>query len=249
MQVRLSWRSELRVLWTCLALAACQTPPAPLAQAAVPPAPDPSPVNGVGYILFNATINQGSSRLLVEELDRLQAKGARVIDLGINSPGGVITAAQSIVAEMDRLHADDGITFNAYDLRMVASAATLVFLDAQGRYAAPQSGFVFHAPFAVAGGALSAETLRKDADELDHDTQMFRDVLLARTHLTKQQVDVYVTRTVLLSTDDAQHDGVIDAVQRMIVPKGTRIWVIKTKPKPVQAPGPPATQEAGSSPS
>lgn len=132
---------------------------------------------------------------------------------------------------MDRLHAADGVTFAAYDLHLVASAATLVFLDAQGRYAVPRSGFVFHAPFALAAGALSAATLRKDADQIDATTQAFRDVLLARTHLTRDQADVYVTRTVLLSTDDAQQDGVIDGVRRFTLPRGARAWSIRVKPK------------------
>ena len=66
--------------------------------------------------------------------------------------------------------------------------------------------------------------------QIDQDSQMFRDVLLACTHLTKQQIDVYVSRTVVLSTDDAQHDGVIDAVRSPTSPKGARGWVIRTTP-------------------
>jgi ATP-dependent protease ClpP protease subunit len=228
MQVCRRLCSRLQALCACLALAACQPPP-PLAQTAT--APEPSPVNGIGYIIFAAPINRGSSALLIKDMDRLQAQGAREIDLAMNSAGGEIIPAESIVTEMDRLHVQDGIIFNAYDLHFVASAAALVFLDAQGRYAVPHSGFLFHAPALMAAGVFSAEALRKGADQVDRDTQMFRDVLLARTHLTRQQIDVYVSRTVVLSTDDALHDGVIDAVKGLTVPKDTRAWVIKTKPK------------------
>ena len=185
MQVRFPLRSAFCALVACLALSACQTPPAAIAQA--PAAPEPSPVNGIGYVVLASPINRGSSRLLIDDLDKLQAQGVHEIVLGINSPGGDIDA-QTIVAEMDRLHDQDGITFNAYNLRLVASTATLVFLDAQGRYAVPRSDFIFHTPFGLQSGTFSAETLRKNADQLDRDTQMFRDVLLARTHLTKQQV-------------------------------------------------------------
>lgn len=235
MRVGLPLRPEFRVLVACLALSACQDAPGVIAQAPAPP--EPSPVNGIGYVVFASPINRGTSRLLIDDLDKLQAQGAREIVLGLNSPGGEIDAAQTIVAEMDRLHDQDGIKFSAYNLRLVASAATLVFLDAQGRYAVPHSGFIFHAPFALQNGAFSSETLRKNADRLDRDTQMFRDVLLARTHLTKQQVDVYVSRTVVLSPDDAQHDGVIDAVQAVLAPKDARAWLIKVKPK-ATAPNP-----------
>ena len=220
---------SLQAIATCLTLAACQPPQVPLAQTT---APEPLPVDGVGYIVFATVINRGSSALLIQDIDKLQAQGAREIDLEINSPGGEINAAKSIVAEMDRLHAEDGVIFNAYNIRLVASAAALVFLDAQGRYAAPRSGFLFHAPYMIAAGTFSAETLRKNADQIDKDTQLFRDALLARTHLTKQQIDVYVSRMVVLSTDDAQHDGVIDAVRSPTAPKNARAWFIKTKPRP-----------------
>ena len=246
-QVEYWLRSRLRAIGICLTLTACQPPPPPLAHAG--PVPEPSPINGVGYIVFAAAINRGSSALLIEDFDKLQAEGAHQIDLVINSPGGEVNAAQSIVAEMDRLHAEDGVIFNAYNIRLVASSATLVFLDAQGRYATPRAGFLFHAPFMMGSGTFSAEVLRKNADEIDQDTQMFRDALRAHTHLTKQQIDVYVSRTVVLSADDAQHDGVIDAIGSPVSPKDARAWVIRAKPKtplPTQGtPNHPATQETG----
>ena len=227
MRFRWSFRPGSRALVAGLALAGCQPGVAPPV-----PAPEPSPVNGIGYVVFSAPIDRGSSALLIQDLDRLQAGGAREIDLGINSPGGQVEAAESIVAEMNRLHAEDGVTFSAFDLGLVASAAALVFLDAQNRYAAPRSGFILHAPYAMAVGTFSAEALRKEADQIDRAAQLFRDVLLARTHLNRQQVEVYVTRTVLLSADDAQHDGVIDAVRPLAPPREARAWLIKAKPRP-----------------
>ena len=219
----------LRTIGACLLLAGCDQPPDPITRAAA--LPEPSPIDGVGYIVFSAPITAKSSALLITDIDKLQAQGAREIDLAINSAGGEISAAQSIVGEMDRLHAASGVVFNAYDIHLVASAATLVFLDAQGRYAVPHSGFIFHAPFMIGSGAFSAETLRKGADQIDRDTQVFRDVLLARTHLTRQQIDVYVSRTVVLSTNDAQDDGVIDAVRTLALPKDARCWIIMAKQK------------------
>lgn len=208
---------------------------------------------GVGYIVFDAQINRATSADLIKDFDSLQAQGAREISLGINSPGGDFKAAESIVAEMDRLHAADGIVFTAYNLRFVASAATLVFLNAQHRYAVSRSAFLFHAPVDVAAGTFSAEALRKAADEVDQATQTFRTVLLARTRLTRQQADVYVTRTVALSSTDAQQDGVIDAVQSPSPPKGAREWLIKTRPRQPVRPAPdaqePPNQPASTSPS
>ncbi len=235
MRDRVRAHRRLAAAAICLALAACQPPPpAPLAQA-----PDPSPVDGIGYVFLEGPISRGSSALLIGDLDKLQAQGAREIALGINSAGGEVDAAQAVVAEMDRLHAQAGITFDAYDLRLVASAATLPFLDAQARYAAPHSGFLFHAPFMAGAGTFSAQTLRQEADRIDRAAAMFRQALLARTHLTAQQADVYTTRTVLLSTEDALNDGVIDAVRAMTPPKQARAWVVRSQrktPAPASSP-------------
>ena len=191
---------------------------------------DVLPVDGIGYVVLNAPIVRSTSTLLIKDFEKLSAEGAHEIDLGINSPGGVVSAAEAIVAAMDRLHADKGVTFNAYELQFVASAATLVFLDAQKRYALPHSTFVFHAPFVLAAGMFDAETLRKSADVIDRDTQLFRDVLLARTHLTRGEIDVYVSRTVVLSADDAQQDGVIDAVKAMKAPREASYWTVEPQP-------------------
>ena len=86
-------------------------------------------------------------------------------------------------------------------------------------------------------GTFSAQTLRREADRIDRAAAMFRQALLARTHLTAQQADVYTSRTVLLSTEDALNDGVIDAVRTLAPPKHARAWVIRSKLKtPTPAP-------------
>lgn len=82
-----SRRSKLRALGFCVVLAACQTPRESPAEA-LTPLPDPSPVEGVGYVLFDAPVTPKTSALLIEDMDKLQARGAREIDLGINSLGG-----------------------------------------------------------------------------------------------------------------------------------------------------------------
>ncbi len=229
----------LRALALCTALAACQSPTAE--QAAPAPMVPAAPVDGVGYVVFDAIINHASSAALIKDFEALQAQGAHEIDVAMSSPGGVVDDAQSIVAAMDRLHTEHGVVFTVYDMRLVASAATLVFLNAQSRYATPRSSFVFHAVSLLAVGSFSAERLRQDADRIDRDTQMFRELLLRRTRLTRPQVDVYVSRAVVLSADDALQDGVIDAIRAPTAPKGAGAWVIRSKPRPTPAAPAPAT--------
>ena len=191
---------------------------------------EPVPVNGVGYVVFNAPINQGSRGLLMADIEKLRLAGASEIDLGMNSPGGEVGAAQGIVDDMSRLHAQYGTTFKAYNLGLVASAATYVFLNAQTRYAQPRSTFLFHAAGAVSTGAVSAENLRDEAAKIEAYESIVRRTLKARTRLNDAEATTYIRRTVLLNADDARRDGIVDDIATFLVPKGGESWVITVKP-------------------
>ena len=207
------------------ALASCQTVPAPAQEAITF-----IPVNGVGSVFLNAPITASSRALLLADIDKLIDAGARTIRLAINSPGGEITAAQDIVDYMVRSNANRGVTFECYDVGMVASAATYVFLNAQRRYARANSGFLFHAAGMVSTGPVSAERLREEATKIDAYERAVRATLKARTRLTDAAIDVYLHRTVVLNADDAQRDGVVDAIANFPTSPGGRVITIAVRP-------------------
>jgi ATP-dependent protease ClpP protease subunit len=218
-----------------LGLVGCQQPAAVTAQ------PEPVAVDGVGYILFNAAIVPSSRDMLIADMDRLVASGAHEIHLAINSPGGVIDSAQAIIDAMNRLHEQKAVTFKAYNIGTVASAASFVFLAAQDRYTAPKSAFLFHAPSAVANGPMNAESMREEADKLDAYERTMRAMLKARTRLTDADAMTYVRRTVVLGPDDARRDGVVDGIAVFTVPHGARAWAITTRPTAATAARPVTT--------
>ncbi len=216
------------------ALAGCQQPLAS-AQAM----PDPAPVDGVGFLVFNAPIVPRTRDMFIADVDKFRDAGAREIDLAMNSPGGDIDAAQAIVDHMVLLHEHDGITFKAYDIGVVASAATFVFLNAQERFSAARGFFVFHAAGMLSNGLVSAERLREQADKIEAYEKVVGTTLKARTRLTDSEVETYLHRTVLLNSDDARRDGIVDAIATPPAPKGARSWVIAFKPaRPGAAPHP-----------
>ena len=202
------------------------------------PAPDPAPVDGIGYVVFNAPIVSSSRDLFIADVDRLRNAGAREIHLGMNSPGGEIDAARGIVDYMNRQHDQNGIVFKAYNVGVVASAATYIFLNAQDRYTTAQGVFLFHAAGVVGKGLINAQMLRDQADKLDAYERTVRATLKARTKLTDAEALTYVRRTVLLNSDDARRDGVVDAVSPFVLPKTGRVWVIQSKPPAGTAPRP-----------
>ena len=216
-----------------LSLAGCQ-PPAQQAQQVRVAQPDPEPVNGVGYLVLNAPINESSRDLFITDIDKLRRAGATEIHLGINSPGGDVDAARGMVDYMARLHRE-GITWKAYNLRLVASAATYVFLNAQDRYTAPNSAFLFHAAGLMSNGPVNAQNLRDEADKLDEYERTIRALLKARTRLNDAETLTYVRRTVVLNPDDARRDGVVDGIATFSVPTGARTWVIAPRVQPGSA--------------
>ena len=220
----------------CLAtLAACQ--PAPPPTAATQP---PVPHLGVGYLVFSAPIVPRSRDLFIADLDKLVEAGATEIRLAINSPGGEIDAAQGMVDHMARLTAR-GIRFTAYNVGVVASAASYVFLNAQTRYTAARGTFLFHAAGYVANGPADAQTLRESAAKLDAYERTVRTTLKARSRLTDGEAQTYVRRTVLLNAEDARRDGIVDGVAEFTVPKEARTWVIATRPSTPAPPKPPSS--------
>ena len=232
-------RSLASIIGALCALAGCAQP---VTQATAQP--DPVPVDGVGYVIFNAPINASSRDLLLADIEKFRGKGATEIRIGMNSPGGEIDAAQGIVDYMNRMHERNGVTFKAYNLGLVASAATYVFLNAQERYSAPASAFLFHAAGAVSTGLVTAQNLRESADKLDVYERILRAVMARRTRLSDAETLTYVRRTVVLNADDARRDGIVDAIGIFSVPKGARGWVIATRPiaRATTRPGP---SEAG----
>lgn len=222
------------ILFLCL-LAGCEPAAAP-PRAAVP---EPVPFEGVGYLLFNSPIIPASRDLFIAEVDKFHAAGAREIDIALNSPGGDIEAAQGIVDYMNRLHERDGVTFKAYNVGLVASAATFLFLNAQNRYSIERGVFLFHAAGMVSSGLVSAERLREQADRIEAYERILGATLKARTRLTDSEARTYLHRTVLLNSDDARRDGIVDAIAAFPAPKGSRRWTIvftPAKPRTAAAP-------------
>ncbi len=218
--------ARMAVLGGVLALGGCQQPQPPAPAAAL----EPVPFDGVGYLVFAAPIVPQSRDLFIADMTKLIDAGAREIHLGINSPGGDIDAAQGMVDFLTRERAQ-GVTVKTYNVGLVASAASYVFLVGQGRYTASRGAFVFHAAGLTSTGLVGAQVLREQADKLDAYERVVRAMLKSRTRLTDGETLTYVRRTVVLNADDARRDGIVDGIADYTVPKGARAWTIAVAPR------------------
>lgn len=221
------------LLGSLATLAAC----APTA--GLTPAPFRLDGENIGYMLFEAPIVPTTADYFQNDIDKMLALNAREIHIGISSPGGVISSGEQMIACMDRIHTESGVVFVTHNVGVVASAACYVFLAGQRRYSVPKGTFLFHEAGVQTNGVLTGQNLQEASVQLKLHEDSFLRLLKSRTRLTDGEALSFVRRTVILTTDEARRDGIIEATADFKVPPGTPAIIISIKPAASTRPGAP----------
>lgn len=208
-----------------LALAGCQAPGTP--QAEIAPSLGP---NRTGYIAIQAPIFNAVRDAFVANVNKLLALGATEIQVLIASPGGVVAAAQDMIAFMDNLHASRGITFTTHNAEVVASAACYVFLAGQRRLSVPGGQFLFHEAAMASNEPYNSASLEDANTAMQQIERSFLTMLTSRTRLTEAEALSFIRRTVVLSADEARRDGITQATAEFALPPGATIFGIRAVP-------------------
>lgn len=229
-----------------LALAGCQAPGAtPVAASAAEPAVRLGP-DRTGYITIVAPIVNPVRDAFIRQVNKLLAMDAAAVHVLLTSPGGVVTAAQDMIAFMDATHASRGTTFTTHNTGIVASAACYVFLAGQRRLCVPGGQFLFHEASMVSSGAISSLALQDAAIRMQQIERSFLAMLTARTRLTPAEASSFVRRTVILSADEARRDGVTQETVAFALPPGATVFNIRAVPRSAPtAPRPPGALPGG----
>ena len=213
-----------------LALAGCQAAGGP--QVEVTPRLGP---NRTGYIAIQAPIFNAVRDAFIGNVNKLLALGATEIQVLIASPGGVVTAAQDMIAFMDSVHASRGTTFTTHNAGVVASAACYVFLAGQRRLSVPRGQFLFHEASVVSSGSFTSTALEDANTKMQLIERSFLSMLTSRTRLTEAEASSFIHRTVILTADEARRDGITQATAEFALPPGATIFGIRAVPgKPAQ---------------
>ena len=213
------------VLIGALALAGCQAPGTPQVEATPRLGP-----NRTGYIAIQAPIFNAVRDAFIGNVNKLLALGATEIQVLITSPGGVVTAAQDMIAFMDTLHATRGTTFTTHNAGIVASAACYVFLAGQRRLSVPRGQFLFHEASMVSNGSFSSTALEDANTNMQRIERSFLAMLTARTRLTEAEASSFIRRTVIVSADEARRDGITQGTAEFALPPGATIFGIRAVP-------------------
>ena len=151
-----------------------------------------------------------------------------------------------MVATMDKVHAENGITFSTYNVGLTASAACFVFLAGQKRFTSARGSFLFHEGGIQASGRLTGTALQQAAADVQLHERIFLGMLKARTHLTEGEAQSFMRRTVILDATEAKRDGIVDQIAEFSVPKGLVVATIRAVPRPATgSPTPTTTAQPG----
>ena len=229
------------VVLAAAALAGCQQQPAALPADATPRlGPDRT-----GYIAIQAPITNEVRTAVIGQVTRLLGLGATEIYLLMSSLGGPVGAAQSLIAAMDRFHADRGTRFTTHNIGVVGASACYVFLAGQRRLSLRRGTFVFQEATLVPTGAISSQVLLAANAQMRQIEQSFLAMLTARTKLTEAEASSFVRRTVILNTDEAQRDGIIEATAGFALPPGATLFTIQAVPRGTAPPARPVQPSGG----
>lgn len=195
--------------------------------------------DNIGYMLFRAPIVPITADFFRKDIDKMLALNAREIHIAIDSPGGVISSSEQMIALMDQVHNERGVIFVTHNVGLVASAACYVFLAGQRRYSVPKGSFLFHAAGVQATGLLTGQNLQEASVRLKRDEDSFFRQLKSRTRLTDGEALTFLRRTVILTADEARRDGIIEGTAEFKLPAGTPASIISAKPVTATRPGAP----------
>lgn len=219
------------------ALAGCQQP----AAAPEETMPRLGP-NRTGYIGFQAPIANRSRDFFISGVNQLLGQNAAEIYVLMNSPGGSVSAAQDMIAFVDRTRAERGVRFTMHNAGVVASAACYVFLAGQRRLTAPRGTFLFHQAALVADGPITSRTLHEASATVRQIERAFLAMLTSKTKLKEAEAASFLQRTVILNADEARRDGIVEAISGFALPQGANILQIRSAPS---APGAVRRPETG----
>lgn len=160
-------------------------------------------------VFLGTPINDEIANLVIAQLLYLQAEAPdKDINMYINSPGGVASAALAIYDTIQYLEND----VSTMCMGLCASAASLLLAaGAPGkRYALPHSRIMIHQPLGGAQG--QATDIEIQAREILHLKEKVNEILATHTGQDVERIAADTDRNFWMSAEEAKEYGMVDAV-------------------------------------
>jgi ATP-dependent protease ClpP protease subunit len=171
------------------------------------------------FVSFSSQLNVKSTEALIEAAAALASENVTRLVLCLSSFGGNFDRGVSLYNTLRALP----LELITHNVGNVGSAANVVFLAGEHRYASPQTVFFFHPSSVSLDGSYDPGELAHHRAELLESDAREREIVVERTSLTAQQVKAIVDRSSTLSAQRALEAGIIQEIRELEIPRGARV--------------------------
>ncbi len=160
-------------------------------------------------IFLGGPIDDDAANIVIAQLLFLQSESDKEdIQLYVNSPGGLVTAALAIYDTMNHVKPDVSTVCVG---QAASGAAWLLAGGKKGkRFALPNSRVMIHQPMGGVEG--QATDIKIHAEEIIKTRERLNEILAKLTGKPKKQIELDVERDRFLTAKEAQDYGIIDKV-------------------------------------
>jgi len=172
---------------------------------------------GGAYVGFNAGVDRRAAEQLVMVCGQAIAQGYSEITLCMTSVGGLLEHAYYAYGILDALP----LKITTHNLGSVQSAANMLFLCGDQRYAMEGSTFFFHKSSfnASEGQVLTEAFITERLKAIQYEDNRSAAILAAKTGRSVEEVREWQNAEAVMNTDMAIKNGLIHGVKPLSVPK------------------------------
>lgn len=137
----------------------------------------------------------------------------RPIKLIINSYGGRVTSALSIISSIEELKSE-GYEIESYVRGHAYSAGFLISLACSKRYGQKYSSYLFHDSRQFRYGTYTSEDDKRSHLSSEKLNQLLKDIVSGYTNISHEEMDYYISRKEdwMMNSQEALKLGVIDNI-------------------------------------
>ncbi len=170
------------------------------------------------YIGFNAAVDRKAAEQLSSVCGEAIRNGFQEITIALSSVGGLLDHAYYAFAVLEALP----IKITTYNLGSIQSAANILFLCGDSRYAVPGATFFFHQTGyePSPGQRMTEAVVSERLKSLRYEDNRTAEILAGKTGRSIKQVRKWQNSELVMDTGTAIQNGLISAVQPFAIPEG-----------------------------
>jgi ATP-dependent Clp protease protease subunit len=174
------------------------------------------------YYGFTGGIDSAGATRIATAFNAAVNEGADVIHLAMSSPGGSVSDGVYLYNHIRALP----VKVVAYNLGLVASIATVIFVAAGERYCSTHSAFMIHPTSFPDLPGMTAERLQTFYTAALADDERTEAILRERTGLTDNFLNARRYTDVHISPDVAVEHKIVHGIKELTIPRGFRMFQI-----------------------